>query len=98
MIDDIKRESDLKVGKKYKISWGEEFSISEINFYEIRGGFKSNVFLDKYKEVLDKKKHNLKFEFLGMFYEDSPHFYVELAKINILGEELLIHHKMIIRK
>ena len=56
------------------------------------------MFLDKYKEVLDKKKHNLKFEFLGMFYEDSPHFYVELAKINILGEDLLIPHKMIIRK
>ena len=56
------------------------------------------MFLDKYKEVLDKKKCNVKFEFLGMFYEDSPHFYVELAKINILGEELLIHHKMIIRK
>ena len=98
MIDEIKRESDLKVGKKYKISWEEDFSISELNFYEIRGGFKSHIFCEKYKEVVDKKKYNSKFEFLGMFYEDSPHFYVELAKINILGDELLIPHKMIIRK
>lgn len=30
MIDEIKRESDLKVGKKYKISWEEEFSVSEL--------------------------------------------------------------------
>lgn len=98
MIDEIKRESDLKVGKKYKISWEEEFSVSELEYYQCKGGFKSHIFCEKYKEVIDKKKYNSKFEFLGMFFEDSIHFTAKLAKINILGDELLIPHKMIIRK
>ena len=95
MANKIKRESDLKVGKKYKISWRENFSIKSLEFYKNQSGFKSSDFCKKYDKVIDRKKTDAKFKFLGMFLE--PKFNVTLAKVKVLGEELLIPHKMLIK-
>lgn len=96
MHDEIKREGDLKIGKKYKISWGEEFSIQTFRYY-IDQGFRSDIFCEVYDKVIDKKKSNSKFEFLGMFCEDSINFYKKFAKVKVLDNEILIPHTMLLR-
>ena len=56
-----------------------------------------SLFVDKYKEAIEKKLYNKQFEFLGMSYHPSGHFHIKFAKVRLFGDEVLMPHQMLIR-
>ena len=92
----ILKAEDLKPGKCYGIQWDKEFDLKQVNYYQNQG-FSMSLFVDKYKEAIEKKLYNKQFEFLGMSYHPSGHFHIKFAKVRLFGDEVLMPHQMLIR-
>ena len=49
----ILKAEDLKPRKCYGIQWDKEFDLKQVNYYQNQG-FSMSLFVDKYKEAIEK--------------------------------------------